>query len=110
MIRSWQSEAVAVATAPLESAQVVDGDVRTGVVSLVGTTGLDVGVWEHSVGTSTDVEVDEVFVVIAGRGTVTDTDGGVIELAPGVVGVLTAGAQTTWQVTETLRKVWITPA
>jgi uncharacterized cupin superfamily protein len=29
-------------------------------------------------------------------------------LAPGVVGLLPMGAQTTWTVTEPLRKVWIT--
>lgn len=53
-------------------------------------------------------ESEEVFVVIAGEGTVTCSGGGRIDLAPGVVGLLPAGAQTTWIVTTPLRKVWIT--
>jgi uncharacterized cupin superfamily protein len=60
------------------------------------------------VGTSTATEIAEVFVVIAGRGRITDSEGAIIELAPGVVGVLPAGARTTWEITEPIRKVWIT--
>ena len=49
----------------------------------------------------------EAFVVLSGRGVVTDQHGGRIELAPGVVGVLEAGDLTHWTITEPLRKVWI---
>jgi len=49
-------------------------------------------------------------VVISGRGRISDDEGNVIELAPGVVGVLSAGARTTWEITEPIRKVWITLA
>ena len=83
------------------------GDV-TGGRALATEGDMEVGVWEHSVGVSTDVEVEEVFVVLSGRGTVTCDSGGRIDLAPGVVGLLPMGAQTTWTVTEPLRKVWIT--
>jgi uncharacterized cupin superfamily protein len=31
----------------------------------------------------------------------------VIELKPGVVGVLHEGDDTTWEITEKIRKVWI---
>jgi len=91
------------------------GDVTTGVRELdhVGHEDigqLDVGVWDHSVGESTDVEVDEVFVVISGRGTVTCDQGGIIELAPGTVGILPSGSRTIWKITEPLRKVWVTMA
>ena len=56
----------------------------------------------HPVGVSTDVEVDEVFVVLEGRGRVLLKDGRVLELFPGVVGTLIAGEETTsaW-------KIWI---
>lgn len=65
------------------------------------------GVWEHLPGTSTDVEADEVFVVLAGRGTVRFESGETLELAPGVVARLHAGEQTTWEITEALRKVYV---
>ena len=58
-------------------------------------------------GTSTDSFDDEIFVVIEGRGTVTDQHGNVIELAPCVVVVLHPDDVTTWVITEPLRKVWI---
>ena len=69
--------------------------------------GVEVGVWEMAPGTEQDTEADEVFVVLAGRGTVEFEDGEVVELAPGVAVRLTAGEQTTWTVTEALRKVYV---
>jgi uncharacterized protein len=69
--------------------------------------GTEVGVWEMAPGTEQDTEADEVFVVLAGRGTVTFEDGEVVDLAPGVAVRLTAGERTTWVVTETLRKVYV---
>ncbi|CAB4947823.1 MAG: DUF861 domain-containing protein [Actinobacteria bacterium] len=79
----------------------------TGAVRIPAFDGIDVGVWEHSTGVSTDTEASEVFVVISGRGRVTCEQGGVIDLAPGVVGILQEGARTRWEITEPLRKVWI---
>ena len=49
----------------------LSGDVTTAVEALATEGDMEVGVWEHSVGVSTDVEVEEVFVVLSGRGTVT---------------------------------------
>jgi uncharacterized cupin superfamily protein len=64
------------------------------------------GVWQITAGTVTDVEADELFVVVSGRATV-EVEGGVtLELAPGVLGVLARGARTTWTVHEPLRKVF----
>lgn len=95
---------------PLDPALAVSDGV-TSAVAAVDTEGdMEVGVWEHSVGVSTDIEVEEVFVVISGRGSVTCSEGGSIQLAPGTVGILPAGAQTTWTITEPLRKVWVTLA
>jgi uncharacterized cupin superfamily protein len=84
-----------------------EGPISTGVAMLAATDDLEVGVWEHPAGTSTDVETDEVFVVLSGRGRVTCADGTVMELRPGTVGILAAGTATTWEVEETLRKVWV---
>ena len=75
----------------------------------VGHSPLEVGVWQHSVGTSRDVEVDEVFVVLSGRATIEIADGPTLEVGPGDIGILASGARTTWTVHETLRKVYVLP-
>jgi hypothetical protein len=64
------------------------------------------GVWEITEGVVTDVEEDELFVVVSGRATVEVEGGESLELAPGTLGVLARGARTTWTVHETLRKVF----
>jgi uncharacterized cupin superfamily protein len=84
-----------------------EGVLNTGVTVLAETSYVDVGVWEHPRGTSTDVEQDEVFVVLSGSGRVVLEGGGELTLSPGVVGVLQAGTPTTWIIDEPLRKVWI---
>lgn len=84
-----------------------DGPVATGAEVLARTDAYEVGVWEHAVGRSTDVETDEVFVVLAGSGRVILEDGTVLALRPGTVGVLYAGSRTVWEIDEPLRKVWI---
>ncbi|MHC5795790.1 cupin domain-containing protein [Lacisediminihabitans sp. FW035] len=89
--------------------QVVDGAPTTGSAAFTSLGDLEVGVWEMSVGAMRDVEGDEIFVVIAGRATVTfDDDDRVLELAPGSVARLVAGERTVWRVTETIRKVYLT--
>ena len=69
--------------------------------------GVGVGLWEMTEGTARDTEVDEVFVVVSGRGRVSFADGERIELMPGVAVRLRAGERTEWAVTEPLRKVWV---
>ena len=102
----------AAASLPLEfervaASQVVEGSPLTGSASL-GTLGdHEYGVWEHTVGASSDVEADEVFVVLSGAATVAFADGTVIELGPGAVSRLHEGQRTVWTVTETLRKVYL---
>lgn len=64
------------------------------------------GVWEITEGVVTDVEQDELFVVVSGRATVEVEGGETLELAPGTLGILARGARTTWTVHETLRKVF----
>ena len=92
---------------PLSADQVVSRSPEVRSLALHSADDLEVGVWQHSAGTSTDVECDEVFVVIAGRATIEVQGGPVLEVGPGDVGLLPAGAVTRWTVHETLRKVYV---
>ena len=93
---------------PLDPRQVRSGDPRTySRVLWRSPDGLEErGVWEITPGEVSDVELDEMFVVLFGRATVEIENGPVLEIAPGHVGVLTEGARTVWHVHETLRKVY----
>lgn len=88
---------------------VLEGAPTAAVTTLAEVAGAEVGVWEMSPGTVTDVEADEVFVVLSGRATLAVEGGATLELGPGSVMRLADGARTTWTVTETLRKVYVTP-
>jgi hypothetical protein len=97
----------AVPTAPLAPDSVLAGAPAAGSRALAAVSGVEVGVWEMSPGTATDVEVDEVFVVLSGSATVTFEDGERVDLAPGTVVRLRSGEHTTWVVHETLRKIYV---
>ncbi len=92
---------------PVDPDQVVAGNPQVGVAEIAAPAGFDVGVWAHTAGVSTDVEADEVFVVLSGRATIEFTDGTVLEVGPGDVGILPAGASSRWTVHEDLRKVYV---
>lgn len=95
---------------PLDPAKVVSGEPEVRVLGLHeggGDGGVAVGVWQHSAGVSRDVEADEIFVVLSGRATVEVEGGPTLEIGPGDVGLLPAGARTTWTVHETLRKIYV---
>lgn len=96
---------------PLPPEQVVSGEPATRFVDVDETDARTIGVWEHTPGVSTDVEADEVFVVLAGSGVLSfdSVDLADVDLRPGVVVRLTAGMRTTWTVREALRKVYIAP-
>jgi|JI9StandDraft_2_1071091.scaffolds.fasta_scaffold194511_2 uncharacterized cupin superfamily protein len=110
MDAAFDATAAVLEVADLPDDQCPDGIIATGVATLVSTDRLEAGVWEHPVGRSTDVEQDEVFVVISGSGRVILDDGTVLPLAPGTLGVLAAGTSTVWEIDEPLRKVWVVPA
>lgn len=97
----------AIPTQFLESTVVIAGAPRAGLRALDEVAGAKVGIWEMTPGTATDVEIDEVFVVIAGSASVELGHGKVLRLAPGSVARLDAGERTTWTVHETLRKIYI---
>ena len=97
----------AVPTTPLDPVTVVDGAPQAGSRALAAVAGVEVGVWEMSPGTATDIEVDEVFVVLSGSASLSFEDGESVELGPGSVVRLRAGEHTTWVVRETLRKIYV---
>lgn len=105
---AFDPSALELEPSPLDPAQVVEGTPQVAErVVWSSPDGKRVrGVWEHGPGVSTDVEVDEVFVVVAGRATIEVEGGPTLEVGPGDVGILEAGARTTWHVHETLRKVF----
>jgi len=105
---SFDPSIVELQPAPLDPSQIVEGspDVAERVVWSSPDGLRHRGVWEHGPGVSTDVEVDEIFVVVSGRATIEVEDGPTLEVGPGDVGILEAGARTTWRVHETLRKVF----
>ncbi|MGV9311655.1 cupin domain-containing protein [Streptomyces sp. NPDC003691] len=64
------------------------------------------GIWQITPGVVTDVEEDEMFVVVSGRATVEVEGGPTLRIGPGDLGVLRRGDRTTWTVHETLRKAY----
>jgi uncharacterized cupin superfamily protein len=99
--------AVEVPLTPVPAAQIVAGSPSTGAVDLDEDMGI--GVWEMTPGAMSDVEIDEVFVVVAGTATVEFLDPALpaIELQPGSIVRLEAGMKTVWTVRTTLRKVYL---
>ena len=93
---------------PVPAEQVVSGQPTTGSAELGSFAGRDYGVWEMSPGAMSDVEMDELFVVVAGVGRVEFVDGSApVDLAPGSVGRFDAGTRTVWTVSEMLRKIYL---
>ena len=95
---------------PLDPDEVVAGTPEVRVLPLHDGPAVAVGVWQHGAGVSRDVEADEVFVVLSGRATVEVEGGPTLEVGPGDVGLLPAGARTVWTVHEPLRKVYVVAA
>lgn len=93
---------------PVPTEQVVAGAPTTGVARLGSFAGSDYGVWEMSPGSMSDVEQDELFVVLEGTASLAFIDEGrTLELVPGVVVRLFAGTRTIWTVTERFRKIYV---
>jgi len=107
MIQGYDAATAPAVHEPLDEGRARSAGVSTAITPLAAGAGLEAGVWEHSVGSSTDSFGGEMFVVLSGRGTVTCQHGGRIDLAPGVLGVLHDDDVTSWEITEPLRKVWI---
>ena len=104
---------VSVASVPLlpgelQPSQVLAGspEVTEAVLSESADGRVVRGVWRITEGTVTDVEEDELFVVLEGRATIEIDGGSTIDVGPGDACVLERGARTTWTVHEALRKVF----
>ncbi len=93
---------------PLPAEQVRAGEPTTAVWE-APVADLDCGLWEHSVGVSSDQEQREVFVVLRGRARIEIEGQSPLEVGPGDVVELAAGAHTVWHVSEPLRKFWVMP-
>jgi uncharacterized cupin superfamily protein len=97
---------------PVEPEKVLAGEPTTGHQELGIWQGLEVGVWEMTPGSMRDVEVEEIFIVIAGEATLTRQVQGedvAVELSAGVVGHLEAGEENRWDVRVALRKIYLAP-
>jgi uncharacterized protein len=93
---------------PVPADQSVSGDPSTATHDLGQIGSSEFGIWEMSVGVMTDVEADELFVVLSGSATIEFADGSpTLTIGAGDVVRLAAGSATTWTVTETLRKVFV---
>lgn len=94
---------------PAPADQSVDSGPTTSGMAFDEFAGAEVGVWEMTPGVMTDVEAEELFVVLTGSATVEFADGSpTLRLSAGDVVRLADGAKTIWTVTETLRKVYLT--
>ena len=92
----------------LDPAQIVSGAPEISGAELSSSADGRVvrGVWRCTAGTVTDVEQDEMFVVLEGRATIEVQDGPTFEVSPGSVCILERGARTTWTVHEPLLKAY----
>ena len=92
--------------------QVESGSPETGILELADFAGMSMGIWEHTQGVSTDTEVEEVFIVISGGATIEfiNDDTPPLEVKPGDIVRLAAGAKTRWIVRDHIRKVYLIPA
>jgi uncharacterized protein len=93
---------------PVPAEQSLGGEPTTAAADIGEFGGLEVGAWEMTPAVMSDIEAEEVFVVLSGAATVEFADGAdTLTLRPGDVVRLPAGAETVWTVTETLRKVYL---
>ncbi|MGL3805586.1 cupin domain-containing protein [Paeniglutamicibacter sp. R2-26] len=93
--------------------QSVAGDPTTAAERLGEVFGVEFGLWEMSAGIMTDVEAEELFVVLSGKATVQVHEANgyaaeVLQLEPGTVCRLGEGMRTTWILDEPLRKLYLT--
>jgi uncharacterized cupin superfamily protein len=78
-----------------------------GFTQVASIDDMAVGIWDHTAGTSTHTEEDEVFIILSGSVIVTEDGADPIEFGAGDIGILRSGARTTWSVTQPLRKIWV---
>ncbi|NGZ85164.1 cupin domain-containing protein [Duganella aceris] len=103
-----QASAVTLDHASPPAGKILAGEPRIGTAVLGAMGDYAIGVWEITPSVTTDIEADEYFIVLSGAATVSFDDGSpALRLSAGSVGRLAAGTATIWNVTETLRKIYI---
>ena len=93
--------------APVPLPQVLGGAPLAGATDIGTLAGASIGIWTHTVGVSTDIEVDELSVIVSGEATVVINGSETVQLRAGTLLRLNEGDATVWTVTETLRKVYV---
>ncbi|MGY9055817.1 MAG: cupin domain-containing protein [Alphaproteobacteria bacterium] len=85
------------------------GDPQVSAAEISNKDGIKVGVWECSPGGwPIENRADtEVATILSGRATITDADGTTRELVAGSVIDLPKGWTGRWDVTETVRKIYV---
>ena len=91
----------------LDPAKIVSGNPQVLHKGIYDGDDVTIGIWQHGVGVSTDVEADEIFIVLSGRATIEIEDGPTLEVGPGDIGTYPPGSRATWTVHEPLRKVYV---
>ncbi|WP_431246461.1 cupin domain-containing protein [Leifsonia xyli] len=105
--RRCTSSAAPIDHQPVPAEQLLSDAQTTGALELGDVAGVEYGLWEISEGVSTDVEADEVFVVLSGAARIDfPALAESITVGPGDIVRLRAGEHSVWTVTETLRKVY----
>jgi uncharacterized cupin superfamily protein len=86
------------------------GDPQTSGVSFFEGHGVSVGVWECTPGgwAILDRPTTETMLLLAGSVTITPVEGEAVDLVEGDVFVLPKGWSGRWDVTETVRKLYVT--
>jgi uncharacterized cupin superfamily protein len=85
------------------------GDPQVASAVVHNADGVHVGVWECAPGgwPIENRQDCETATIISGKGRITDSDGAVRELQAGAVVTLPKGWSGRWDITETLRKVYV---
>jgi uncharacterized protein len=85
------------------------GSPEMSVREMYSGNGIDVGVWECTPGgwPIANRPNTEICSIVSGTGTITDADGTVRQLEPGTVLTLPKGWSGRWDITTTLRKVYV---
>lgn len=93
---------------PVDPEQVVSGTPFTTTRPLGETSGpVELGIWTISVGTVTDIEAAETFVVLSGRAGLTVNDQPEYPIEAGDIVTFEEGDRTIWDVREPLRKFYV---
>ncbi len=85
------------------------GDPQTSAISFFSGHGVDVGVWECTPGgwAILDRPTTETMLLLAGVVTITPDGGESVELTEGDVFILPRGWSGRWDITETVRKLYV---